>query len=810
MTIWNAFTRWCSLALGLCLAVELLALTGCADPEKPVDARPAHGTIQLALTAQGESGTVYRLRRAQVQFDGPEPRTVSLNGADEVVRVELEPGMYLATLLDGWQMQRQLSDGAFQTVHAALQTAQPQSLDVQEGEVTHLVFAFNVGDDAVTFGTGGVHVEVTVHELEVPDGGASSAECGNGVIEPGEQCDDGSNSGAYEGCAPGCVLGPRCGDGVVQPMHEVCDDGNLVSGDGCTSMCTFDMGGPGFCGDGIIDPGEVCDDGNAVDGDGCTNACALPACGDGILQPGAGEQCDHGVNNGPGQSCSTLCTIAECGDGIQQPGEDCDDANVNDNDSCKGDCTFNACGDGAVYTTETMVANPNALEQCDDGNADNTDGCTSWCELGCPVDPPDLESSPWCDPSIVSTACDYSDKICTCMECGLWSCEPTCGNGIVDAGEACDDGNLDPCDGCLPTCESFTPPAPGGGPAVAPTLVDADAVWCGDVDVNSNLVVLQDTTLFVGPGTVRFGSNVTLQVRGGIHVGGNAVAPALLTSASATPSPGDWFGIDVRRDLGASGRVEHAVIEYAQRGLSGLDQHGVLRDSVFRHNVAGLADIDGSPAHWCDSPRPRGLHIERVEFSNNDTGALPDGSSSYAIFDSCQFSNNSRGIRYGYDIDVIGSQFVNNDYGIEEHYSLGRLEDSQFLNNDVAISRLYYADVRRTLIADNTSAGVGFAYYDVSLSDNTIVRNGSGITFEIAPGAFTLTGNTLCDNGTFDLISNTLSSIIAEGNYWCTTDGATIPDRISDVFDGNPNAGPVFYEPFLTAPSPDAPADPGP
>jgi fibro-slime domain-containing protein len=97
--------------------------------------------------------------------------------------------------------------------------------------------------------------------------------CGDGVVEPPEQCDDGKNLGGYGMCAPGCVYGPRCGDGIVQKPYEQCDDG-------------MNLGGYGMCAPG----------------------CVLgPHCGDGIVQPGY-EQCDDGPNNGmPGDKCSSAC-----------------------------------------------------------------------------------------------------------------------------------------------------------------------------------------------------------------------------------------------------------------------------------------------------------------------------------------------------------------------------------------------------------------------------------------------------------------------------------------------------------------------
>src|SRR5262249_41610059 len=47
-----------------------------------------------------------------------------------------------------------------------------------------------------------------------------------------------------------------CGDGILQEGEE-CDDGNTVSGDGCSATCKHEV-----CGNHVLDPGEQCDDGN--------------------------------------------------------------------------------------------------------------------------------------------------------------------------------------------------------------------------------------------------------------------------------------------------------------------------------------------------------------------------------------------------------------------------------------------------------------------------------------------------------------------------------------------------------------------
>ena len=221
------------------------------------------------------------------------------------------------------------------------------------------------------------------------------ASCGDGFVQAGEECDDG-NAEDGDACPSSC-LNATCGDGFVQEGVEACDDGNAEDTDACLSSCVA-----AACGDGIVQEGvEACDDGNDVDDDECTNACALPGCGDGILQEG--EECDDG-NDVDTDECLPTCLNATCGDGFVQEGvEECDDANDVDTDECLGTCLLATCGDGVVQE---------GVEECDDANDIDTDECLPSCLAA------------------------------------------TCGDGFVQEGvEACDDGNDDNLDGCLNSCQ---------------------------------------------------------------------------------------------------------------------------------------------------------------------------------------------------------------------------------------------------------------------------------------------------------------------------------------------------------------------
>ena len=80
-----------------------------------------------------------------------------------------------------------------------------------------------------------------------------------------------------------CVIA-ECGDGVIEGA-ETCDDGNSNEGDGCSSICQVEDGAEcngepsvcnfEVCGDGFIVGLEECDDGATNNGDGCSSTCKI-------------------------------------------------------------------------------------------------------------------------------------------------------------------------------------------------------------------------------------------------------------------------------------------------------------------------------------------------------------------------------------------------------------------------------------------------------------------------------------------------------------------------------------------------------
>ena len=107
-------------------------------------------------------------------------------------------------------------------------------------------------------------------------------------------------------CNLQCAL-PNCGNGAVDPGEE-CDDGagNSDTAPGsCRTTCRA-----AYCGDFVDDPGEECDwgkFGSDVKPDVCRKDCTNPICGDGVVDVYFQEECDGGPN------CNDVCRIVDGG-----------------------------------------------------------------------------------------------------------------------------------------------------------------------------------------------------------------------------------------------------------------------------------------------------------------------------------------------------------------------------------------------------------------------------------------------------------------------------------------------------------------
>ncbi|MEE2836410.1 MAG: DUF4215 domain-containing protein [Myxococcota bacterium] len=172
----------------------------------------------------------------------------------------------------------------------------------------------------------------------------------------------------------------RCGDGQLDPGEE-CDDGNLVDTDRCDRQCRRAR-----CGDGVVQTGEACDDGNLRHDDACVGSeCVEARCGDGYLQVGV-EQCDQGEANSDvsPDTCRTDCSLPRCGDGVVDEGEACDDGNEVADDGCDA-CQVPSCSDGSWDHDGNPETPCMACSSCPAGSLILTP-CTSTADTVCDRD----------------------------------------------------------------------------------------------------------------------------------------------------------------------------------------------------------------------------------------------------------------------------------------------------------------------------------------------------------------------------------------------------------------------------------------
>jgi len=296
-----------------------------------------------------------------------------------------------------------------------------------------------------------------------------SADCGNGIIDPGEDCD-----------------GEELGYATCEAIGEGFTGGTLSCSDNCqfdTSQCVDDT--PEVCGDGVIDPDEDCD-GEELGGQTCqglgfeggdlacqncffdTSACdGIPElCGNGAIDPD--EDCDGdmlgyatcealGFAGGElgCQNCffnTSGCVPVrpeDCGNGAIDPDEDCDGDNLGyatcealglgfdgGTLSCADDCKFD--------TSQCTTARP---PNCGNGSIDADEDCD-----GDNIGYATCELLGWTGGTLsCDDNCEFDESQCTGTPPEL------CGNGSIDPGEDCDGDELGNA-----TCESLGQGFTGG------------------------------------------------------------------------------------------------------------------------------------------------------------------------------------------------------------------------------------------------------------------------------------------------------------------------------------------------------------
>jgi hypothetical protein len=284
--------------------------------------------------------------------------------------------------------------------------------------------------------------------------------CGNEVIEEGEVCDPQAS------CPTDCADDNVCTTDTLTGSAATCDAQcnntaitTCTSNDGCCAPgCdnTEDNDCAPVCGNNVVEFGEACDPQGS-----CPTSCDdLNACTIDILI-------------GSAANCDAQCIQADiqiCSDGDGCCLSDCDSNTDND-------CSP-TCGNDVVEEGETCDPLDTCPVDCDDTNACTSDllvGSAANCNAECLNNP------------IVS--CIDDDGCCAsgCNSNNDNNCSATCGNGVLEFGEACD-----PAGTCPLSCED--------GDSCTSDILTGSALTCDAQCDQSPILLCNDNDGCCAPG----------------------------------------------------------------------------------------------------------------------------------------------------------------------------------------------------------------------------------------------------------------------------------------------------------------------
>ncbi|MBU1238821.1 DUF4215 domain-containing protein [Myxococcota bacterium] len=267
---------------------------------------------------------------------------------------------------------------------------------------------FNCGDGVIQEG----------EECEPPNQGA----CGEYCVRDTSKCGDGlcESPETQANCAADCENSSNCGNGV-RDMGEDCDGTDLNEatcesqglGAGtltCDNTCKFDISGcesPEYCGNNIVDGTEECDTMDLNDND-----CVTLGYSGGTLR--CNGSCTYNTEE---------CIDANCGNNTAEGSEDCDGTDLNGG-TCSTAGTFNngalKCNNNCTYDDSGCGYCPNNILEGDE-ECDGTDLGTKTCQ-----------SVGFTGGSLSCNAnCTLNTASCT-----------SCGNGTIEGTEECDQSSL--------------------------------------------------------------------------------------------------------------------------------------------------------------------------------------------------------------------------------------------------------------------------------------------------------------------------------------------------------------------------------
>lgn len=310
--------------------------------------------------------------------------------------------------------------------------------------------------------------------------------CSNPAKPNGATCNDNNACTQSDTCQAGtctgtspviCAASDQCHTaGTCNTMTGQCSNPNAPNGTMCTlggsgGVCS--VGACTLCGNGIINAGEQCDDNNSVGGDGCSTTCQYEE----IEGNNNCSIADPIVLSGTPLSGSITGAITPVGDqdwsSFTITGPNPRSVRIETFVGGPGMCT---AATGSADTVISLYA-PNCTTLLGSNDEDGINSCSL-------IDPSKdlfarnlsagtykIQTIRWNNNDVIN---NYRVVV---------TFVGTCGNGVVEPGESCDDGNLATADGCNATCAIDSGYMCSG----SPSMCIVPEINCNDgIDNNGN------------------------------------------------------------------------------------------------------------------------------------------------------------------------------------------------------------------------------------------------------------------------------------------------------------------------------------
>jgi hypothetical protein len=149
-------------------------------------------------------------------------------------------------------------------------------------------------------------------------------------------------------------------------------------------------------------------------------------------------------------------------------------------------------------------------------------------------------------------------------------------------------------------CQPIQIGQPGAMSSSSPPITKSgelagDEAWSGNIIVESDVVVPEDSSLTIDSGAmVKFSRDTKLVVNGTLFAEGQINNPITLTSAELEPKPGDWNGI-VFTESSLNSRLQYCVLHFHKAILCSSDSLRISNSMIAEGTVAGVVCKASSP-----------------------------------------------------------------------------------------------------------------------------------------------------------------------------------------------------------------------